>query len=117
MKEKRAYKVSSLFLSNPSVFDNLEDPEFHPPPEPTPDEDGNTSRTEQAMRETNIKNRAKRGVKLQQSITVVLNVALGQCGAGTLSRVESSSRWEAMSRNKHGKGLADTKKSHCCHSS
>ena len=74
------------------LFDNLDDLVVIPPSETTPDEDGNVSRTEQEIWETKIKNYVKRNDKLQQNLTAVFNVALGQCRDGMLARVESSSR-------------------------
>ena len=99
------------------LFDNLEDPAVRSPSEPTPDEDGNISRTEQETWEIKIKSCVKMNDKIHQNLTVVFNVALGQCGPDTLAKVDSSPRWETMSRNKHAKGLVEAIKSHYCHSS
>ena len=59
------------------------------------------------MWEIKIKSHVKREVKLQQNLTVMFNVALGQYGADMLSRVDSSSLWETMNRSKHAKGLVE----------
>ena len=54
---------------------------------------------------------------MEQSLTVVLNVSIGQCGPDMISRIESHSRWNEISNKKDAKGLIEVIKSHCYHSS
>ena len=59
----------------------------------------------------------KRLSKLEQSLTIVFNVSIEQCGPDMTVRVESHLRSDEINRTKDAKRLIDVIKSYCYHSS
>ena len=74
------------------LFDKYEMLRVYPPEEPRPNQQWVISRIDEAIWELQIKNCVKRLLKLEQSLTVVFNVSIGQCRLDITARIESHTR-------------------------